>query len=428
MDAALQKVASLFGAAPLIATSAVGHSGLGGALGGFGSDFQLARPGMAEIAGGDGETIRLGETIAASVQVLTGDRSAIAGATVHLYAEVPATVACTASNPTCSESTQTFGGVMYNVASVLTNAGGFADVDWTPMAVGLNELKALGCGIGVESPDGNDSNGTDWDGANPIDHDVVGRMQLCDRSPADSEDASVGSFANGQLAGLDPFEPDPHEVTTPKQPAIALNDLPLTIEATVCDVQGSATVDGMLEAAWQCAERRDFLANLSGGGKTAQASVFWMNDNDYLYMALRVERDAADKTHKWAINFDNDNDGTAEANDDFLLVEADKNGVTLQQDGYLTAGCAGSGQSICGDPDDAPPANGNNDIVAAFSNDGTHSVYELKHKLNGDAGIDIPLASQGDKVGFFLALALGKGAQGNTQWPDFRVFEEIERQ
>jgi len=33
--------------------------------------------------------------------------------------------------------------------------------------------------------------------------------------------------------------------------------------------------------------------------------------------------------------------------------------------------------------------------------------------------------SVGDMLGFFLSVQQGNGAQGNTQWPDFRSYEQI---
>ena len=111
--------------------------------------------------------------------------------------------------------------------------------------------------------------------------------------------------------------------------------------------------------------------------------------------------------------------GAAETGDDVLSLDATK-GFT---DAYLTLKCTTSSQSTCWATDQS--AGGGNDGKGAIKNDGTYTTYEISHPLNtGDVGHDYSLFG-GSKVGLFLTLQVGSGAQGNTQWPQFRQYLEI---
>jgi hypothetical protein len=63
-----------------------------------------------------------------------------------------------------------------------------------------------------------------------------------------------------------------------------------------------------------------------------------------------------------------------------------------------------------------------------LGNDGTYTVYELSHPLSGNPGQDFTLSVDNPTVGFFLTLNNGNGAQGNTQFPGFRQYLEIDFQ
>jgi hypothetical protein len=64
------------------------------------------------------------------------------------------------------------------------------------------------------------------------------------------------------------------------------------------------------------------------------------------------------------------------------------------------------------------------DGAGDVGNGGGWTTYELSHPLAGSAGEDF-IRSAGQRLGFFLTLRIGKGAQGNTQIPGFRDFREI---
>ena len=59
-----------------------------------------------------------------------------------------------------------------------------------------------------------------------------------------------------------------------------------------------------------------------------------------------------------------------------------------------------------------------------LGNDGMYTVYELSHPLNSGDANDISVQT-GDMFQFFLSLTNGNGAQGNTQVPGFRQYQEV---
>ncbi len=189
----------------------------------------------------------------------------------------------------------------------------------------------------------------------------------------------------------------------------------LKFTATACDPSTvQVSVDGSIGVS-EYPNDTAFIANISGGD--APATLYWANDCDNLYLAVEVERDAADKINILRFDFDNDNDGAPDAGDDVLVFNGDVGGFS---DMFLTANCLKKKQSSCGEED--PISNGSGEQVF----DGTSlSVYEVSHPLkSGDAAHDFQL-DFGDTVGMFLTLSLGKGAQGNTQVPGFRVYLPI---
>ena len=190
-----------------------------------------------------------------------------------------------------------------------------------------------------------------------------------------------------------------------------------TFQATaICrDGWGTANVNGSMDGAeWVCAHTADFTANLSGG--SAPARAYWMNDGARLYMAVRIVRASLDKVNSVRFDFDNEADGVATAGDDAIGYDADKHTFFDQ---YLTSKCANSSQSGCGATDKV-----SQDGAGALGNDGTFTFYELSHPLSGTTGEDL-LRSAGQPMGFFVTLRIGNGAQGNTQWPGFRIFQRM---
>lgn len=186
-------------------------------------------------------------------------------------------------------------------------------------------------------------------------------------------------------------------------------------------------LDGQLgQDEWQCAQHEQFPVNLSKGS-TVMADLYWMNDGSNFYAAVVVP--GSDRVNSLRFDWDSDGDapvgieGPAEEGDDVWEFDPSSGGL----DRYLTAKCTNSSQSSCGADDSS------NDVTGAFRNDlGGVTVYELSHPLStGEAfnGLSIDLdAVAGDMAGFFVTLRLGSGAQGNTQWPGFRVYKKTQIQ
>ena len=191
--------------------------------------------------------------------------------------------------------------------------------------------------------------------------------------------------------------------------------------------RGTPTVNGSFgPGEWQCARTYDFTANVSGG--STPATLYVMNDGTNLYLAVRLQRSSSDKVNTLQFNFDNNDSwtlsgaGAADEGDDVLSLDGTK-GFT---DAFLTLKCVNSSQSSCWATDLS--AGGTADGGGAVANDGTYTTYEVAHPLNTtDDGHDFSL-SVGENVGLFLTLQTGSGATGNTQWPQFRRYLQIQIQ
>lgn len=177
-------------------------------------------------------------------------------------------------------------------------------------------------------------------------------------------------------------------------------------------------VDGIVEEGeWDCAEAAGdvltFTANISGGDTPAE--VRWQNDGDSIYFLVRVTQSSLAKANSLRFDFDNTLNG-ATAGDDAIGFDAGGGGFF---DEYLTARCSRRSQSGCGAVDRF-----GKDGRGRMENDGEYTVYELSHPLKGHPDEDFVL-EQGDSLGFYLTLRIGKGAQGNTQVPGFRDYKRI---
>lgn len=240
--------------------------------------------------------------------------------------------------------------------------------------------------------------------------------------------ARVTRWTMGAVAGpnkLDAFGFGISAGPTPFSDANNLDIVPLgtgmvTFEATACAPGfGSPDANGFMEPGeWDCAIQQDFPVNLSGGGSTT-GTLFWMNDVDNLYLAVRLLRSSEDKVNSLRFDFDNNNDGFVAEFDDAIEFDGARD---LFTDEFLTEKCTNRGQSGCGSLDTADEGTSNG--RGGFSNDGMFSVYEFSHPLDSGDEHDMSVVAPG-VVSFYLTLRTGKGAQGNTQWPGFRSFYDI---
>lgn len=265
---------------------------------------------------------------------------------------------------------------------VATNAGGRASAQWVIGQAGLNELEAWGKGLG---------------------------LRFVDQGRAEDPD---GNSLTSPVPGYPgPFTDHLGVYTTDGTADLGIGFLKFT--AYGCPA--SPVVDGEIDPLWEDAPGTTFPANISGG--TVQGEIKWYNDCNNLYILVTVEKTDPDKINTLRFDFDNTGDGTT-ADDDiwsFTVNPTDYSVTTV--DGHLTQNCANKKQANCG----AADPEGKNQLFARF---GIHGkwVYEIKHPLNSADGYDFSLANDGGAIGAFLTLQIGNGAQGNTQYPGFRVY------
>ena len=202
------------------------------------------------------------------------------------------------------------------------------------------------------------------------------------------------------------------------------------LQFTAVACPAAPVINGVLDDdTWVAALANDdqsfpFTANLSKGDAEATLTVY--NDCDNIYIGVTVARDIEDKVAILRVDFDNNGDDIPESGDDAILLEGVTGDGDVVFDRFLTAACLRGGkQAECGDDDDSD--GGSNDVVGDWEFDATAglSVYEIQHPLSsGDVGHDINRGFD-DVVGLFVTLRQApkaKGAQGNTQWPGFRLY------
>lgn len=402
------------------ADAAVGVKGGGGGDIKRLSDVQLVLPVRVDVIS---ETlpegpVRLGDPVPVDLQTLTGTDAAAPGTILRVYGD--GSVTCPTTPPAGTNAACVDDGTAGPGQVVVETGDAGAQVLFRPNAVGTAYVDVLGCGVAVPGqPDAYSGLGA---------FDVLGELNGadgCDRLRTDET-----GFHNGPAVGLDPFGDDTHEV--------AINDRRFRIPIPVCDSQTTAAVDGIKESAWECAESVQFPVNLPGAGKggSPPATLLWMNDADRLYLGVMVPRESDETDTSLWFEFDLGRDGDRatpepDANDDLIGVIRDKKDKAdpgtgafgTPQDRYVDTGCAdNSGSSVC----DPSTPEGSMDVTAGVQWDAASGFifYELSHPLDsGDAPYDFRL-KPGDAVGLFVRLAIGSGAQGKTNWPGFRMFED----
>lgn len=447
----INTVARFFGPEPL---GAHGEIRLGGASSEF-SRFRWGLPGQMTIESGDGQVIQQLENGSESYDVEVKVKVTDAGSEAE--GETPAVPSQPIEGATVHFS---------NEVDVVTGDDGLATITWTvPNTPGEHTLTATALGLlATEVPD----HGTllsfteatvtftatvvgapaSYAQSPPADPPLTGEngetlstplvITVYDENgePVSGWDVTWGTTCGG-------FECEPGSVSGDGQTGSdgsatatwTLSTTPgsNTATATVGNVTATwnargicpftVTVDGqMTSGEWACAEAannfRKFFANISGG--ETEAWVYWQNNADSIYFAVKVLQSAKAKVNSLRFDFDNtplDPDlAGPSADDDAIGYDAD-NDTFLDE--YLGRSCVNKSQSGCGSPDDSV------DGVGKMTNDGEYTVYELSHPLGGDENGEDFIRASGQSLGFYLTLRSGNGAQGNTQWPGFRSFHQI---
>ncbi len=124
--------------------------------------------------------------------------------------------------------------------------------------------------------------------------------------------------------------------------------------------------------------------------------------------------------------------------DDMWMIYKDANkknatyGKWLVEDWHVSNDCTGSNkQSECGAKD------AQQNLISptfaqygAVTQVGNSTVYEFARSYASQDPEDFYLPAVGGEtwIGFYLVLQMGSGAQGNTEYPDFRVFQPVKIQ
>ena len=221
-----------------------------------------------------------------------------------------------------------------------------------------------------------------------------------------AEASGFGIGVDPALGGNGPFAD--HSVNV-----VSLGTGRVTFGAMACGP--GADVDGVVDSDYIFIGST--LANLSPSGTLIE--FFYSYDCDNLYFAVRIEADEA-LNNSVRVEFDKDNDGVATAGNDVLRMLRDKKtGLHKFTDRHLESRCVNrNGQSDCSTEDSQSDGEGDVNF------DGTTFTYEMSHPLSSGDGEDFELHFR-DSIGFWVAVSLGKGTQGNTEYPDFRQYKTI---
>ena len=433
----LNRVATFFGAKPLVAGGGAGFS--------FRrlSDFQVALMPVMDfnVAGGDcampaPHCLNLGtfdgtSPVPVSVNVTAPGASAgftpfaVPGTRLHFFPLDGGTADCPSALPSgaqCYEpdgtgnttdlSTQTAdvpATVWSHEGTVfITGYDGTVPIEWN-LGSGPNphELKVLACG--VARPGGNEPNPPGEPGSDG----VWGTLADCS-----SRSLTATGFDNGPADGLTPYE------SVDIDNEVAIYGLPLTFQAEICPQITVDGVEGADEWVEGCAEITGFNAPLSGK-KTSEdnAWLYTQNDETYLYVALKVNtNNLNDMFVNFVENFDGSGDGFPVDGDDLLLLRL-KNALTATgdfEDWHLTQSCIDSqGKTLCGELDASQ-----SDGMGAAADNGSFVFYEFRQPLNGGDSEDL---SGGDMVGLQLQVTGGKGGgKGGFTYPAaFRTYHDF---
>lgn len=186
---------------------------------------------------------------------------------------------------------------------------------------------------------------------------------------------------------------------------------PITLSGT-----GTAAIDGVISLdEWDSAATFDLLVNTPGGG-TTNGRFLVMNDTLNIYFGLFFDRNTADPGNSFSIEFDNDGSGNLSEGDDGIIVNPTIGFSDLYRSNNF--GCP-SNINLCSFRD--IDIGGSLDGAGAFSNDGTHTIYEMSHALDSGDLFDFSL-SPGDIIGLTLHIRMiEQGANFPDGFGDTRV-------
>jgi hypothetical protein len=205
---------------------------------------------------------------------------------------------------------------------------------------------------------------------------------------------------------------------------------------TVLSGFGTAAIDGVMSPGeWDGAGRIDYLANVPthDGGGTTPVTLFVMNDETSLYIALRILRVSFGGATNPIFEFDNNHNGVwpEEGDDGFGMAVGIYSPATFF-DVFRTSQPPCPSGSICGLLDG--DFGGTNDGTTAASNDGQFTHIEFSHPLNSNDDLHDFSISLGDSIGFHHSLRLfsvdplcnyGPDCYADTEFPPWPFFGDI---
>jgi hypothetical protein len=240
--------------------------------------------------------------------------------------------------------------------------------------------------------------------------------------------------------------------------AVQLLEPKLRFQASVCTDYRAVLDTNGVEAVYTTAGRVDTIPiNISGAGD--EAYLYTLSDCYNTYFALKLQ--AAEELQNSLrivfvdeqtygdtlppVQFDAEPkanvlvDGILRSDDMWMIRRGDDKkdpstyGKWLIEDWRVSDDCTGSSkQSECGaiDAGGLPFQNLNGNTNGVVFEDGAtgETVFEFARCFDCEydpQDFPTPAVGQSMRIGFYLVLQMGKGAQGNTEWPDFRVFQPI---
>lgn len=324
---------------------------------------------------------------------------------------------CTSSRLNVAGATVTFRDLSGSIIGTdESDVNGIAFVPWTlPSTPGLYTATASGLGIGVDPP--------------------LASVTLSPPPAVGTYQDHIGNYA------------------------IPLQAPKVKFDASVCsDYRSVLSTPGVDPVYATKGHKESIPINVSGAGSTAY--LYTLTDCYNTYFALEVPA-AQDFQNALRIVFvDEETHGTlpttqftavpiagtlpARSDDMWMIRRATKKdapvavGTWLLEDWHVSNDCTGSSkQSECGAYD--VPINGEpgqnlipgSDGLAVHevsNGTGSATVFEFARRFNAPVDpqdFPVPAVGQSVKVGFYLVLQMGNGAQGNTEWPGFRLFQPI---
>lgn len=171
-------------------------------------------------------------------------------------------------------------------------------------------------------------------------------------------------------------------------------------------------IDGVItDAEWHGAQIIDLQVNVPEGG-TVPARLYLVNDEQFLYVGLRILRNKLDAGTGLSVTLDANGDRLLSPDDDIMAVSHDFYGGDRPGDAfYYTGGVCPQGAICSGNDADL---GGSNDVVGAVSCDGTYVMYEMSKPLMTSDGMDATMIP-GSTIGMTFDLRI---IAFNANWPD----------